>query len=533
MEISEETRQNYPVLREFLKKDLQELGIQDLQIMESLLSNLFEPQKYREISTSLPGPWTESLFLWKDGILRSKREVSIRSTISNALDSSKVTKLEVDTKKWNELSKLFSLTDEQSQAVKLCIESPFFILTGGPGTGKTTTAASILYYFLLLGLKPDRISIAAPTGRAAGRITESIQESFQKISLKMERSVSKEILGQFQASTIHRLLSYSHSKNSFMKNRENPLMADLVLVDEASMLSPDLFSKICDALPPTCRLILLGDSYQLPPVDSEKLFSPLLEGEFTQKKPISREITKNFRSEFSPKLDTFLKAIKKRDTNVVQNLKWENFSKDSSGSIFSFLDSEHPEVTLLDNSFFQDEVLYELFWRNYLEVILRNVFHASLYANSSLDFWKKVQKYQVLTSLKKTGRESSNLINREIEKNTSVKEWILPKIMTYNDYSLGIFNGDMGVQKKDQYLFPTEKNIKSIPLTTPGIESAFAITVHKAQGSQYENTIVVLPNDPHHELNTNEMLYTAVSRAKRNVMILSRPEILERAISGK
>jgi exodeoxyribonuclease V alpha subunit len=533
MEMTEETKLNYPVLREFLKMDLQEMGIHDEQTIESLLRNLFEPQKYTEISSSISYPKAESLFSWKDGILRSKREVSIRNSISKAFESSMVRKLNIDTEILKDLSKLFSLTEEQSQAVKLCIESPFFILTGGPGTGKTTTAASILYYFLLMGIPADKISIAAPTGRAAGRITESIQDSFQKLSTKKDKTISSEILSRFQASTIHRLLSYSHSKNIFLKNKENPLMAELVLVDEASMLSPDLFSKICDALSSNCRLILLGDSYQLPPVDSEKLFSPLLEGKFTQKKPIFKEITKNFRSEFSPQLDALLRSIKKRDTNLVQEQNWEYFSKEKVSSLFSYLDSEQPKVILVDNTFFQDEDLYELFWKNYLDTILKSVLQTSLYSDSSIELWKNVQRYQVLTSLKKTGMESSNKINQEIEKFINLKDWILPKIMTYNDYSLGIFNGDMGVQKKDHYLFPTERGTKSIPLTTSGIESAFAITVHKAQGSQYENTIVVLPNDPQHELNTNEMLYTAVSRAKRNVMILSRPEILERAILGK
>jgi len=177
-------------------------------------------------------------------------------------------------------------------------------------------------------------------------------------------------------------------------------------------------------------------------------------------------------------------------------------------------------------------IKYDKHFCNKINKVLKKKLDASLYKSSTEGLWDNVISYQILTSLKKNGRESSNEINDYMETGINKRDWIVPKIMTYNNYSLGVFNGDIGVERNGTYLFTIESTTKSIPTNTLGIETAFAITVHKAQGSQYENTIIVLPNDPNSELNTNEMLYTAVSRAMKNVMILSTRETIEKAILG-
>jgi exodeoxyribonuclease V alpha subunit len=231
-------------------------------------------------------------------------------------------------------------------------------------------------------------------------------------------------------------------------------------------------------------------------------------------------------------LDSFLTSIKKRDISFLNSANWFLFTEETKDDFFWSLSEDPPKITFVDNSFFSDKVLYERFWKSYREFILKKKLDASLYKSSTEGLWDNVISYQILTSLKKNGRESSNEINEYMESGINKRDWIVPKIMTYNNYSLGVFNGDIGVERNGTYLFTIEGTTKSIPTNTPGIETAFAITVHKAQGSQYENTIIVLPNDPNSELNTNEMLYTAVSRAMKNVMILSNRETIEKAILG-
>ena len=530
--MTDDIKQIYSVLRDELKNDLTEYGIKNIDTIQLLLDNLFEPQKYKEIPAKKLSKKENFLFEIDKDILRSKREMYYRTTINTMLVNNNHKSYTVNQKYLKEVSDLFKLSKEQLQGVEDSIQNQFFILTGGPGTGKTTTAASILFYHLLSGISPDKILIAAPTGRAAGRITESIQNSFKSLLLKNKFEISKESLLSFKATTIHRLLSYSYAKNRFYKNKDNPLMVDILIVDEASMLSPELFSSVCDALPKTSRFILLGDSYQLPPVDSEKLFFPLLEGKYSENKPFHKEITYNFRSKSSPDLDTFLTAIKKREPSFLQSAKWFSYNEDTKDDFFSSLSQDPPKITFVDNSFFSDKKLYESFWKSYREFVLKKKLDASLFKTSTEGMWDNVISYQILTSLKKNGRESSNEINEYLEKGINKRDWIVPKIMTYNNYGLGVFNGDMGVERSGNYLFTIEGTTKSIPTNTPGIETAFAITVHKAQGSQYENTIIVLPVDPNHELNTNEMLYTAVSRAMKNVMILSTPQTIEKAILG-
>ena len=529
----DEVKQIYPYLRDELKNDLLEFGVKNSETIQFLLDNVFEPQKYKEISAKKLSKKESSLFQIENGTLRSKREMHFRNNIKSLFLNNNLTSLEVNETYLKDVSVLFKLSKEQTDGVEDSIKNQFFILTGGPGTGKTTTAASILFYHLLNGISFDKILIAAPTGRAAGRITESIQNSFNSISLKDKFRIPESTLGYFKATTIHRLLSYSFAKNKFYKNKDNPLVVDLLIVDEASMLSPELFSSICEALPNTSRFILLGDSYQLPPVDSEKLFFPLLEGKFSNTKPYHKEITYNFRSHSSPELDTFLKSIKKRDLSYIHSINWLSFTEETKESFFNSLYESPPKITFVDNNFLLDKMLYEHFWKSYKEFVIKKKLDASLYKSSQDSLWDNVLSFQILTSLKKNGRESSNEINESIERGINKRDWIIPKIMTYNNYNLGVFNGDMGVENNGKYLFSMEGTTKSIPVNTPGIETAFAITVHKAQGSQYENTIIIPPIDPLHELNTNEMLYTAVSRAMKNVMILSNRETLGRAILGE
>jgi exodeoxyribonuclease V alpha subunit len=529
--MTENNKNIFPNLSKNLMNDLKEYGISDESIAKKIISNILEPDKYSPISFfDLNEKTKQILKVHKDSISTHK-EFFIKDSINSNFKNLAFELSEEDKNLFKEIGTNFSLTEEQIEALLLSIENRLFILTGGPGTGKTTTAAAIIFSHIINKDINPNILICAPTGRAAGRITESLQISFQSYfnKFQVENSIKEKLLN-LKASTIHRLLSYSYSKNKFNKNKENPLLVDLLVIDEGSMLSPEIFYSVMEALPKSAKLVILGDSYQLPPVDSEKLFSPLLEGNLTNEKPISFEITHNFRSNESKELSSLLINIKKENPYFFEGIQWIEYNSETSSNFFKCLTRSTPTVTYLNNNFISNKIEYDKFWEEYT----KNILIDTLYLKNKIDpienLWADISKFQILTTLKRSGRESSSYINAVIESHLKKDKWIYPRIMNYNDYSLNIFNGDVGAEINGECLFLIESVNKSFPKNISGLESAFAITVHKAQGSQYENTIIVLPKEIENELNTKSMLYTAVSRAKKNVIIIGNKSILNKAI---
>ena len=529
--MSENIKNVFPNLTKNLLNDLKEFEIFDETIAQNIISNILEPEKYSPIPHFNLNEKNKKILKEYKNSVRTQKEFFIKDSINNNFQNFNIGINEKDKNLFKEIGKNFILTEEQLEALLLSLENRFFILTGGPGTGKTTTAAAIIYSHIIQKDKFSNISVCAPTGRAAGRITESLQLSFKNYFNKFQtEDLIKDKLQNLKASTIHRLLSYSYSKNKFYKNKDNPLLVDLLVIDEGSMLSPELFYSIMEALPESAKLVILGDSFQLPPVDSEKFFSPLIEGELTTEKPINFEITYNFRSNESKELSSLLINIKKENPYFFEKINWLEYNSESSNDFFKCLTRSTPSVTYLNNNFINNKKEYDKFWEEYTKNILIDTLYLKNKKDPYKNLWEDISKYQILTSLKRTGRESSSYINTVIESYLKKDKWIYPRIMNYNDYNLNIFNGDVGAEINGECLFFIEAENKSFPKNISGLESAFAITVHKAQGSQYENTIIVLPKEIENELNTKAMLYTAVSRAKKNVLIIGNESILNKAI---
>ncbi|NBU99677.1 MAG: hypothetical protein EBS19_15955, partial [Spirochaetia bacterium] len=186
-----------------------------------------EPEKHTTIPLFNLNDRSKKIFREHKGTISTQKEFFIKEAItSNFLNKNKLL-TEEEISSFNFIGTNFKLSDEQKEALILSLENRFFILTGGPGTGKTTTAAAIIYSHLIQYDKYLNILICAPTGRAAGRITESLQLSFQNLfnNITVEKSIKEKLLN-LKASTIHRLLSYSYSKNKFYKNKEYPLIVD-------------------------------------------------------------------------------------------------------------------------------------------------------------------------------------------------------------------------------------------------------------------------------------------------------------------
>ncbi|MCL2207005.1 MAG: exodeoxyribonuclease V subunit alpha [Fibromonadales bacterium] len=339
------------------------------------------------------------------------------------------------------------------------------IITGGPGTGKTTSLANILKNRL-----NKKILLAAPTGKAALRMKESLDG--QGIRL--------------EAKTLHRLLGYKYLSVSFEHAKENQLDADIVAIDECSMIDLPMMSKLLDAIPDGCDLYLLGDKNQLASVEAGSVFADICE-KLKDDENIYRKLTKNYRS------DNGINALSKQ----ILEESIENFNNE---------DVRHYESDKLES---------ELFSR------YEKLFSAKN-KEEALDFLKT---FQILCATK-VGQNGTEQINRKfhnLAKKRNAKYF--PIMITENNYHLNLFNGDVGVKDKDLAYFGAE----TFPvLTLPRHELAYAITIHKSQGSEYDCVAVVYPNEKMEKeaFLTKELLYTAITRAKKECLLFGSKEIL-------
>jgi len=343
----------------------------------------------------------------------------------------------------------------QNRILKRINELQLHIITGGPGTGKTTSLAKILKNRL-----DEKILLAAPTGKAAFRMRESLAS--QGIEL--------------EAKTIHRLLSHK------------PLEANIIAIDECSMVDLPLMSKLLDAAPSGCDLYLLGDKHQLASVEAGSVFADIC-AKYEKNPDIYTELTKNWRAKEAPGI---VKLSEEILNNSVKNFDNENVHYCGKLSI---------------------EKLFEEY---------KPLFKAES-EKEALEFLKS---FQILCATKKRVEN----VNRELLSKAKHSKYT-PIIITENNYSQNLFNGDMGVKDKERAYFPNGTKIRTFPLLTlPKYEDAFAITIHKSQGSEYERVAVVYPDREREEneqtILTKELLYTAITRAKRECFIFGNESVL-------
>lgn len=426
-------------------------------------------------------------------------------------------------------------TDWQMAAAVSCMLNSFSIITGGPGTGKTTTVAKILAVFF--SMKKDlKVALAAPTGKAAMRMSESLKSA----SFDVEPAINAcfELL---EPSTIHRLLKYIPGSPYFKHNKENPLNCDVVIVDESSMIDVALFAKLLDAIGPDTRLILLGDKDQLASVEAGSLFGDLCQAQanlnlFSKERAalinsfadeVERQIESDSVTEPSSHplfehivelqyshrfksgegIGKFSKAIIRNDVSVIK----EFFADDADQQV------------LIDTTYSKEK--FEQFIQGYIAYIQEPDIKEAL---------KKLQNLRILCAI----RESEHglyAINRKVEKYLSENGYITlkgefyenrPIMMSSNNYSLGLFNGDVGIVRPDQngllkaWFETPDGELKAI---LPGLigqaETVYAMTIHKSQGSEFNKVLMMLPSAEDISILTRELLYTGITRAKQSVLV--------------
>jgi len=412
-------------------------------------------------------------------------------------------------------------TDWQRTAALTAVTKRFCIISGGPGTGKTFTIVKILALLLEQAIdRPLRIALAAPTGKAAARLQESI--ALAKESLSCNDQIRQRI--PEQATTLHRLLGPVAGSPRFRFSADNPLPFDLVIIDEASMVSLPLMAKLTAALKPDARLLLLGDRDQLASVEAGAVLGDLC-GDSDLRDRASSEAA-------APLQDSIV--------ILTRNYRFQGSSAIGAAASAINLGDGAAALTLLTSAKTDDSVWQELsrtesFKKQLSGTIIRG-YAPYLATTSAQEALSIFNSFRVLCALRQgpLGVEAVNLLIEELlaEKQLirPLGRWYAgrPVLVTANDYSLRLFNGDIGLTLPDPLVggalkvcFPNGAGgIRTVsPLRLPAHETAFAMTIHKSQGSEFTKVLMLLPGHDS-ELLTRELLYTGLTRARESVEII-------------
>ena len=401
----------------------------------------------------------------------------------------------------------------------------FSIITGGPGTGKTTRVATLLVGMVLAqpGL---RVSLAAPTGKAAARLTESIRQRLQATdAVNGADDATRRALLDLEARTLHRLLSYNGDTDTFRRNAGNPLPYDLVIVDEASMVDVLLLDTLLAALRLGARLMLVGDHHQLSSVEAGDVLGVLCRA--AESAPASTalhravtRLTHSWRFAEGKGIGATAAAILDGDAGAV----WRT-GHDATDTSIRIMPPAATAETLLA------PVLPQL--------------ERCLAAESVEAMLDALESFRLLAP-EREGRRGVRGLNEAVERwltrrgraVTDIWYHGRPVLVTANDYSTRVFNGDIGVvwrtEGRTAVCFRSlDGTIRTIaPGRLPSVETAWAMTVHKSQGSEFDDVVMVLPSEESRVM-SRELLYTGVTRARRSVTIIGSETSLRAAVQQR
>lgn len=413
--------------------------------------------------------------------------------------------------------------DLQREAALSARTKRLSIIVGGPGTGKTSTVVKLLALLALdckaQALPFPRVILLAPTGKAAQRLSESIERARDKLS------VTDDVRAwlPYRAQTVHRALgSIEGSLTEFRHHRDHPLNCDLLLLDEASMVDLALMRRLLDALPSHARLIMLGDPDQLASVEAGGVLYDLCRSA-EQGKALSSHVTRLSQSHrYAP------------DSGIARLAEAVRM-QDADAALATLENESYEDVQLVSTSFERSvpRALIAEAERGYV----------GLKAKSLADKLAALDRFRVLCAHRQ-GPEGAETINAVLTAAlrghaTRATEHYpgRPFIVTQNDYATGLFNGDVGTlhaEGRELFAyFATSAEPRKLSLgRLPSHQTVYAMTVHKSQGSEFDRVALVLPSRVSPVL-TRELLFTGITRARHGLTIYASPDVLRRAIGQR
>lgn len=426
------------------------------------------------------------------------------------------------------LDRLFPIasTDQlQRVAASTAVERRFSVVAGGPGTGKTTTVARIVALLheqaAALGLPPPRVALAAPTGKAAARLGEAVHS--EAAVLDTDPAIRAALVAT-PASTLHRLLGWQPgSESRFRHNADNQLPHSVVIVDESSMVGLSMMSKLLAAVRPTARLVLVGDPNQLTSIEAGAVLGDIVGS------PLPGIVVLRHVHRYGGGIAAVAEAIESGDGDAV----------------IAALRSSPKDVTWLevDPTINPSRAPELAAVRSAIVAAAREVVSAAE-GGRGAEALAALRSVQVLCAHRR-GPAGAALWRTEIERwlraaipGYGGSAWYVgrPLLVTENDYALGVFNGDTGVVIDEgggrlRAVFDRRGELLSVrPTRLVAVESLYAMTIHKAQGSQFGTVIVRLP-EPTSRVLTRELLYTAVTRAEQQLVVVGSEATVRAAVA--
>ena len=453
------------------------------------------------------------------------------------------------------LDALFGASAEvnwQKVAAAVAMTRRISVISGGPGTGKTTTVAKLLAALIqMAGESKCRIQLAAPTGKAAARLTESLGSTLRSLPLTdtQKKSFPRE------ASTLHRLLGAQPGSQRLRYHAGNPLHLDVLVVDEASMIDLTMMSRLIDALPPHARVIFLGDRDQLASVEAGAVLGDICHyatSGYTAQR--AQELTRLTGAQIEGSDSLVAAAL--RDSLCLLQHSYRFGSDSGIGQLAGAVNrgDRHAIRAVFSGAFADIEKKQLQTGEEYLAMLddarqgYQRFLSAVLQQESPEAVMTAFGEYQLLCALRE-GPFGVAGLNERLEQALVLKRKITrqphsrwyegrPVMISRNDSALGLFNGDIGValdrgQGLRVWFQMPDGSVKSVqPSRLPEHETAWAMTVHKSQGSEFAHVALILPAQMSPVV-TRELVYTAITRARTRLSLYADDKVLMQAVTTR
>lgn len=446
--------------------------------------------------------------------------------------------------------------DWQQVAVANALGRRFTVLAGGPGTGKTFTVTRLLATLIASTTGAMQIKMAAPTGKAAQRLKESIAQA--KLDL-VAKGVEQNIIDAIpeQASTLHRLLGFRPQSTQLQYHRDNQLACDLLLVDEVSMIDMAMMARLLRALPDRCILVFLGDAQQLPSVESGRLMADLSCQPHPGYSPQTAQHMQKLTAQQVPVVDAAGAATYDHLTLLTKSFRfggeigalateviatqakasWQRLQQHRSQLLPAEMDHSTELVAIDDPADMAN--ITDSSMEQWLRRCCEHYYLPLLEAKTADQAFAALAQFRILLATR-VGARGVEQVNRQIEYWLAAHQPKViagshyggrPIMVTQNSYSTGLFNGDVGIIWRQAdgrlvALFEQQgQGLREVSLARlPQVEPVYAMTIHKTQGSEFAHVALILPQHPS-DMISPELIYTGITRAKKRLYLAANQQV--------